>query len=76
MKRIINNILYDTDTAELLYYDKAKNVKYYRTPVQHLYFIFYSKGEFVSVDEASIKKFLGECDIEKYIEIFGEPQEG
>ena len=76
MKRIIDGILYDTDTAELLYHDKSKNVKYYRTPTLHLYFIFYSRGEFVPTDEAFMKNFLGEYDIDKYIELWGEPQEG
>lgn len=76
MKRIIDGILYDTGTAELLYHDKAKNTKYYRTPVQHLFFIYYSRGEFSPVDETFMKNFLGEYDIAKYIQIFGEPQEG
>ena len=75
MKRIIDGFLYDTDTAELLYYSKMERTSYYRTPKQR-YFVVYSNGEFEVVTEDFIKDILGKYDIDKYIEIFGEPQEG
>ena len=75
MKRIIDNLLYDTDTAELLYYSKADRTSYYRTPNQR-YFVVYSNEEFEIVNEDFVKSILGKYDIDKYIEVFGKPQEG
>ena len=76
MQRIINNILYDTETATLLYRETPKNVSYYMTPVHGYFFAVYANGEFIPLTEEFMKDFLGQYDINKYIEIFGEPQEG
>ena len=76
MQRIIDDILYDTETATLLYIEQTKNVRYYMTPKQRLFFVVYANMEFQIVTESFIKELLGKYDIAKYIEIFGEPQEG
>lgn len=75
MQRIIDGYIYDTDTATLLYTDKTRNTRYYMTPNRR-FFVVYQNDEFQVVTEAFIKDFLGKYDIAKYIEIFGEPQEG
>ena len=75
MQRIIDGYLYDTDTATLIYLETTKNVKYYMT-AKRRFFVYYSNNEFQVVDESFMKDFLGKYDIAKYIEIFGEPQEG
>lgn len=78
MQKIIDGYLYDTATATLLYEDKSnypRNIDYYVTP-KHNYFVVYSNKELQVVEEAFIKDILGKNDIAKYIEVFGEPQEG
>lgn len=75
MKQIIDGFLYDTDTAEQVYIETQRNIRYYMTP-KRKFFIVYSTGEFKVVEENFIKDLLGKYDIEKYIEVFGEPQEG
>lgn len=78
MQKIIDGYLYDTETATLIYTDESnypRNVNYYLTP-KHNYFAVYTNGEFQVVTEQFIKDILGKYDIAKYIELFGEPQEG
>lgn len=75
MKQIIDGFLYDTDTAEQIYLETQRNVGYYMTS-KRKFFVAYSTGEIRVVDENFVRDFLGKNDINKYIEIFGEPQEG
>lgn len=92
-KSIIDNLLYDTETSELLCksngkaYFKTKNGRYFSCDVSvstesYYYstcdFVFettyiYSNTEPTSADY--IKSVLGRFDVEKYIELFGEPEE-
>lgn len=75
MQRIIDGYLYDTDTAELLYQDVVKTRFYYMTPNRR-FFVYFSNNLIETVGEAYIKKLLGTYNISKYVEIFGEPEEG
>ena len=78
MQRIIDGYIYDTETATLLYTDDSKyprKTEYYMTSKGN-FFAVYSNGELQVVEEQFIKDLLGKYDIEKYIEIFGEPKEG
>lgn len=75
MQRIIDGYLYDTDTAELIYQDLIKIRSYYKTP-NNRFFVYFSNNDMETVTETYIKKLLGTYDIAKYIEIFGEPEEG
>lgn len=75
MQRIIDGYIYDTEKAILLYTEQNRNTKYYKTP-NGRFFVFYANDEFQVVGESFMKDFLGKYDIAKYIEIFGEPQEG
>jgi len=75
MKRIINGYLYDTETADLIYTDFDRNRRYYATN-NYRYFVALSNGLIMTVSVETIKMLLGTYDINKYIELFGEPKEG
>lgn len=75
MKRIIDGYMYDTDISELIYFDEDKRRRYYMTQNRH-FFMVLTTGEFMIVDEDTMKDILGRFDTDKYIEIFGEPKEG
>lgn len=74
MQRVINNLLYDTDTATVLHKEDDSKRVLYQTPNKN-YFMFYSNGEIVPKTEESTKDYLGKHNVPKYIELFGEPQE-
>lgn len=74
MKRVINDLLYDTDTATLIYTDQDTNRKLYKTP-NGKFFTLYPTGEIRAKSEEATKEYLGRYDVKKYIELFGEPEE-
>ena len=75
MQRVIKGVLYDTDNSVLIYFDENKGRRYYMTPRSH-FFVMFATGEIQVVSIDAMKDILGTYDIEKYIEIFGEPTEG
>lgn len=74
MKRVINDLLYDTETAEMIYIEEGTNRKLYRTPNGN-FFTLYPTGEIRAKTEETAKDYLGKYDVEKYIKVFGEPKE-
>ena len=74
MKKIINNLLYDTDSSELIYADESKGRRWYKTQ-NNSYFVLYGTGEIAPKTEESVRDYLGKNDVDKYIELFGEPKE-
>lgn len=74
MKKIIDNLLYDTETSELIHNDEINKRLWYLTPNGN-YFCFFKNGDIVPKTEEAVKDYLGKNDVEKYIELFGEPQE-
>nr|DAU92212.1 MAG TPA: hypothetical protein [Bacteriophage sp.] len=74
MKRVINDLLYDTDTADLIFIEEDTNRKLYKTPNGN-FFTLYPTGEIRAKTEEATKDYLGRYDVEKYIEVFGEPRE-
>lgn len=74
MKQIINDLLYDTEKSTLIYTEKDTKRRLFQTPNNH-FFMCYISGEIVPKSESETKDYLGERDIDKYIEIFGEPKE-
>ena len=68
MKRVINDLLYDTDTADLIFIEEDTNRKLYKTPNGN-FFTLYPTGEIRAKTEEATK------DVEKYIKVFGEPRE-
>ena len=73
-RRIIKGVLYDTETSTLIYFDEDKRRSYYVTP-KNKYFVVFATGEIQVKTTDSIKELLGERDIDKYIELFGKPEE-
>lgn len=71
MKRIINGLMYDTDVSDVIFTDEINMRRLYRSQ-NGRFFMFFQNGEIVPKDEESVKKYLGEHDTEKYIELFGE----
>lgn len=74
MRRVINDLLYDTNTAKLIYTEEGTNRRLFKTPNGN-FFTFYPTGEIrpKSLDDA--KEYLGRYDVKKYIELFGKPKE-
>ena len=74
MQRVIDNLLYDTDTATVIHMEEDTKRILYQTPNGN-FFMFFKNGEIVPKTEESTKEYLGKHNVEKYIELFGEPQE-
>ena len=74
MQRVIDGLLYDTDTAEIIHVEESTKRRLYMTPNRN-FFMFYPIGEIVPKTEQSTKDYLGKYNVPKYIELFGEPQE-
>lgn len=74
MRRIVDNKMYDTDTATLLYYDADTKRCFYQTQ-NGTFFTLYPNGEIVPRAEKYAKQYLGERDVDMYIEIFGNVEE-
>lgn len=78
MQQIINDKLYDTDTAELIYSykDPLKERNYYRSKMGAFFVHYIGIGKMELVDAQVIKDILAERDVSKYIDIFGKVAEG
>jgi hypothetical protein len=74
MQRVIDNLLYDTETATVIHIEEDTKRILYQTPNGN-FFMFYPVGEIVPKTEQSAKDYLGKCNVDKYIELFGEPEE-
>lgn len=74
MQRIIENLLYDTKTAELIHADENTRRQLFKTP-NGRFFMLYPNGEIVPKKEKSAKEYLSKNNIKKYIELFGEVEE-
>ncbi len=75
MKKIIDDLLYDTETAKLIYEDsKGRHMRlFYMTENKH-YFCVYANGHFEPMTEQAVKGLLGEVDVDKYLELFPSPK--
>jgi len=74
MKKLINGLLYDTEKSELLYQDNDMRRSYYMTKKKR-YFILYRTGEIGPISEQRIMDILIMYDYDKYVELFGNPEE-
>lgn len=74
MQRVIDGLLYDTETATIVHIEENTKRRLYQTPNNN-FFMFYPTGEIVPKSEESTKEYLGKYNVPKYIELFGEPQE-
>lgn len=71
MQRIVNGLLYDTRTSEIIYTEEDTKRMLYKTPNGN-FFMFYPNGEIVPKTEESTKNYIGKRNVKKYIELFGE----
>ena len=55
MKKIINGLLYNTQTSEIIYVDEMTNRKIFRTEKGN-FFLFYPNGEIVPKTKEDIKE--------------------
>ena len=78
MQQIIDNKLYDTDTAELIYSykDSLKERDYYLSPKGAFFVHYVGVGKIELVDVQVIKDILAEKNVSKYIDLFGAVAEG
>lgn len=74
MKKVINGKVYDTEKSEVIYIDSNKRRTYYITK-KRAFFVLYKTGEIAVKTEDEIRELLGTYDYDKYVEIFGEPEE-
>lgn len=74
MQRVIDGLLYDTETSIVLHTEEDTKRRLYQTPHKN-YFMFYPTGEIVPKTEESVKDYLGRYNVPKYVELFGEPEE-
>lgn len=74
MRKVVNGKLYDTDKSELVYTEEEGKRWLYRTK-KGSFFKAYSTNDIVPITDEQAKEYLGEHDVEKYIEYFGEPEE-
>lgn len=74
MRKIVDNILYDTDNAELIYTDVSNNRRLWKTHKGN-YFIAYPNGTIQPKSEKDVKAYLGDKDADAYIREFGKPEE-
>lgn len=75
MRRIIDGKMYDTDKSEIVYIDEMNDRVFYRTK-KGTYFVLYKNGEMRIKNENFLKELLEKYDVDKYIELFGEVEEG
>lgn len=74
MQKIIHGILYDTDKAEKIYFDDKTDRTLYRGE-NGRFFTFFLNGAISPRTEEAVKDYLGEKDVNKYIELFGEVED-
>lgn len=75
MQIIKDGVLYDTNNSELIYTDTETKRRYYKSFNGHYFVVFYS-GAFELCTEDFIKDLLGKNDVNMWMALFGEPEEG
>lgn len=75
MQKIIDDVMYDTEISDLIFEDENDHQRWYKTK-NGRFFIAYVSGDIAVVSEDAVKRLLGSKDIQMYIELFGEPEEG
>ena len=73
MKKILNNLLYDTTESKEVWND-TKGKVYYKTSKGN-YFVVINDKEINPISEETMKEILGNYDVDKYVEFFGKPEE-
>lgn len=78
MKKVINNLLYDTDTAKLIISEAAPDgtliKRLYVTDNRAFFFLMIKSDEIKPITEAECREWLGLFNYQAYVNVFGEPQ--
>lgn len=74
MQRVIDGLLYDTNTSIVVHIEENTKRRLYHT-LNNNFFMFYPTGEIVPKTKESVKDYLGKYNVSKYIELFGKPEE-
>ena len=74
MQRVVNGLLYDTANAQMVHMEEETKRILYHTSNNN-FFMFYPTGEIVPKAKRSAMDYLGKYNVEKYIELFGQPEE-
>ena len=78
MKKVIKNLLYDTDTARLIISEVGSGgtliKRLYMTENRAFFFLLIASEEIVPISEAECREWLGLFNYNAYVSVFGEPQ--
>lgn len=78
-KKVINNLLYDTSTADLIISETEPDGKtlikrLYMTKNRAFFFLLIASDEIKPISEAECREWLGLFNYDAYVNVFGEPQ--
>lgn len=76
MRQVINNLLYDTQKASVVYKEQDKSKTLWQMNNTKTFFFVFADGHIEPISKESAKEYLGLIDVSVYIQMFGEPQEG
>jgi hypothetical protein len=76
MRKVINNLLYDTAKSTLVYKESDTKKQLWQVNSTQSFFFTYADGKIEPITKEAAKEYLGLVDVQVYIQMFGEPQEG
>jgi hypothetical protein len=76
MRQVINNLLYDTSNASVVYKEAESKKILWQNKNTGTFFFSYQDGHIEPITREDAKQYLGLIDVSVYIQMFGEPQEG
>lgn len=78
MKKVIQNLLYDTDTATLIISEADESGKLvkrlYQTPNKAFFFLHIQSQEIQPISRDECREWLGLFNYDAYVKVFGEPE--
>lgn len=77
-RQIINNKLYDTDKAKMIYteIESSNRRQLWQMKSTQTFFFTFGNGSIEVISEEQAKAYLGLVDVSVYIKVFGKPEEG
>jgi hypothetical protein len=76
MRQVINNLLYDTSKSTLVYKESDTKKQLWQINTTKSFFFSFADGHIEPITTQDAKNYLGLTDVQVYIQMFGEPQEG
>lgn len=79
MKKVIKNLLYDTETATLIVSETGEDGKtlvkrLYMTQNRAFFFLIIASNDIQPISEEECREWLGLFNYQAYVNVFGEPQ--